>query len=38
MRRTRMTKSGSKRLFKATAGKTMRVNLPSITMRGGIRF
>lgn len=27
-----------KKAFKASAGRTLAVNLPQITMRGGIRF
>lgn len=27
-----------KKAFRASAGKTLSVNLPNITMRGGIRF
>lgn len=36
--RRRMTKRGSKRLFKATTGRTRAINLSPVIMRGGYRL
>lgn len=39
MKRHKMSKSGSKRLFTATAAKVHRKNIPTaVPMRGGIRL
>lgn len=38
MRRRRMTRSGSKKYFSATASKTHRNNLRATPMRGGFRI
>lgn len=38
MKRKKLTKRGSKRLFKATASKTHKLNLKPEPMRGGIRL
>ena len=37
-KRKKLTKRGSKRLFKATANKTHPRNLPKLGDRGGIRL
>lgn len=37
-RRRRMTRRGSRRLFRATSSKTNRKNLRAIPMRGGFRI
>lgn len=36
--RSRISKSGSKRLFRATAVKTHKLNLNAMSSRGGIRL
>ena len=38
MKRKRLTKRGSKKLFRNTADKTKSVNLKPDVMRGGIRM
>lgn len=38
MKRKRVTRRGSKRLFKATGVKTHKLNLARAPMRGGIRL
>lgn len=38
MKRSKMSNSGSKRYFTATASKTHKKNLPRRVMRGGIRL
>ena len=38
MKRRKMTRRGSKRLFKATADKTHRMNMSPRPMRGGTRL
>lgn len=37
-KRKKISKKGSKRLFKATANKTAKKNLQAIPMRGGFRL
>lgn len=38
MKRKKLTKRGSKKLFTATADKTHKINLKMTPMRGGIRM
>ena len=38
MKRRKLTKKGSKRLFTATANKTKAINVAPPPMRGGIRL
>lgn len=38
MKRKKLTKRGSKRLFKKTASKTKGINLKPDSIRGGIRM
>ena len=38
MKRKKLTKKGSRRLFKATADKTKSINVKPMLMRGGIRM
>lgn len=37
-RRSKLTKKGSKRLFKSTADKTHSINIKPTPMRGGFRI
>lgn len=37
-KRKRLTRKGSRRLFKATANKTHILNVPRLTDRGGVRL
>lgn len=38
MKRKKLTRKGSRRLFKATADKTKAINVKPMLMRGGIRM
>lgn len=38
MKRKKLTRKGSKKLFRATADKTHKINLKTTPMRGGIRM
>ena len=38
MKRRKMSRKGSKKLFSATASKTNRKNLRAVPMRGGFRI
>lgn len=38
MKRKKLTRKGSRRLFKATADRTKSINVKPMLMRGGIRM